>query len=148
MLSARSEAQTRKFTGQVFAYDLLAHAFKVASFAENRELVIFRLRHRQAFVKLLFESFGQTQLDPKYLDGSTTIAVRVTRDPSCDEDSPKFFAEGESLIPPGTIPDDEKTPSSHETKIEQKYRVTDAFSDQSIPKIAHLDCYRVEMPRK
>lgn len=139
-----SEAQSRKLTGQVFAYNPWSHLFKVSSFVQNQELVIFKLKHRPGFVKLVFASFGQEQLDGKYLKGNATIAVRVIRDVSCDQDAPKFFAKGESLVPPETP----TTPHARQVKLEQKYQVTDFYSKDAIPQIEHLDCYRVEMPRK
>ena len=138
------EAQSRKLTGQVFAYNPWSHLFKVVSFVQNQELVIFKLKHRPGFVKLVFASFGQEQLDGKYLNGNTTIAVRVIRDASCDEDAPKFFAKGESLI----LPEAPTTPGIDQLKVVQKYQLADFYSKDAIPQIEHLDCYRVEMPRK
>jgi hypothetical protein len=145
LLAGISQAETRKLTGQVFAYDPFSHLIKMSSFVRNQELVVFKLRNRPGFVKLVFASLGQEQIEEKSLDGRTTVAVRGVRDPTCDEDSLQFFRQGESLIPSDT-PD--KTPGIHDVKIEQKYRVTEAFSDDSIPQIVHLDCYQVEMPAK
>ena len=139
-----SQAQSRKLTGQVFAYNPWSHLFKVVSFVQNQELVIFKLKHRPGFVKLVFASFGQEQIDAKYLNGNATIAVRVIRDASCDEDAPKFFAKGESLV----LPKAPTTPGIHEVKVVQKYQLADFYSKDAIPQIEHLDCYRVEMPQK
>lgn len=138
------QAQSRKLTGQVFAYNPAAHLFKVASSVQNQEIVIFKLKYRQSFAKLVFASVGQEQFDPKHLNGSTTIAIRGIREPACDEDRPRFFGAGESLVPP----DAPKTRATDEVKLEQKYKLTDFFSNEAIPQIAHLDCYRVETPRK
>ena len=143
-VAGSSKAQSRKLTGQVYAYNPWSHLLKVASFVQNQELVIFKLKNRPGFVKLVFASFGQEQIDGKYLKGNATIAVRVIRDASCDENAPKFFAKGESLVPQETP----TSPGIHQMKLEQKYQLADFYSKDAIPQIEHLDCYRVEMSRK
>lgn len=144
LLASNSRAQSRKFTGQIFAYNPRQHIFKVSSLVQNQQTVIFRLRNRPTFVKLLFVSFGREQLDKKYLDGSATIAIRAQRDPSCDENSPKFFSQGEPPIPNER---NSETNGIKELPIEQNYRIATSFTSEKVPHIEHVDCYRVETPR-
>jgi hypothetical protein len=143
--AAVSQARSRKFTGQIFAYSPWEHLLKVPSFTQNQEIVIFRLRNRPIFVKLVFVGFGQEQLDEKYIDGSVTIAVRGRRDVSCDENAPQFFASYEPLV---TNDEAAKPNAIKDIPIKHKYKIASTFSKSNIPPIDHLDCYAVESPRQ
>lgn len=144
-LASPSQAQSRKFTGQIFAYSPWEHLLKLSSFVPNQEIVIFRLRNRPTFVKLVFVSFGQEQLNEKYFDGSTTISVRAKRDTSCDETAPQFFGRSEPLV---TNDEASRTSQLKELPIKRKYKLASAFAENKTPALNRVDCYAVESPRR
>lgn len=144
-LTGVATAQARKFTGTVFAYSPWEHMFKVSSFAPNQEIVVFRLKNRPVFLKLVFVSFGQEQLDKKYLDGNTAIVVRARRDVTCDENAPQFLAPDEPLV---TNEEAAKPNEIKDIPIKHKYKIASAYSKSNISPIDHLDCYAVESPRR
>jgi hypothetical protein len=87
-------AKTPTFTGKMVAYDPLLHAAKNASRLSNREEIVLETPgHKEKYVKLIFLGVGDTQIDPKYFDGTTPLSVRALRDTTCDEPSPSFVTE-------------------------------------------------------
>lgn len=123
-LTPLSLAKTLKFTGKMVAYDVMKHASKDATFSQNQEVVILETtRPKQKYVKVVFSSFGTTQIDPKYFDGTLPLDVDVFRDRSCDEIAPTFASEA-SL-----------------NQIAKTYLLTDAFKQHPPARIRNLDCY-------
>src|SRR5579864_5063924 len=111
-------AKTPTVTGKMVAYDLLLHAAKVASFAANKEVVILEVPGQKTkYVKVVFVSFGTTQIDPKYFDGTIPLAVQALRDHACDDRSPTIVPQWSSDQAAGT------------------YLLTDAFKSSPPPKI-------------
>ncbi len=116
--------KTPTLTGKIVAYDPLLHAAKVASFEANKEVVILEMPERKAkFVKVVFVSFGTTQIDKKYFDGTIPLVVHALRDRVCDEHSPPMVAELSMDQRSGT------------------YLQTEAFKKTPPLKIKTLECY-------
>jgi hypothetical protein len=92
VLVPRLVAQTRELTGYMFAYDEVRH-FEKSMFGENTEIVILQLGQTDSerYLKLIFKSLGQDQLDKKFFQGDTLLTVRAVRDPTCDLNSPEFL---------------------------------------------------------
>lgn len=124
MFGVVSFAKTSKLTGKIVAYDLMRHASKAASGLQNQEVVVLETSgQKQKYVKVMFSSFGTTQIEQKYFDGTLPLTVDVLRDHSCDESTPTF-APQVSLNQGG-----------------QTYLLTDAFKMQPPAKIKTLECY-------
>ena len=122
-LGLASSAKNSKLTGKMVAYDVMKHGSKATSGAQNQEVVVLETGgSKPKFVKVMFSTFGTTQIEQKYFDGTLPLAVDVFRDHSCDEDSPKLVTEVSLQQIGGT------------------YLLTDAFKT-SPPKIKTLDCY-------
>lgn len=123
-LGISSWAKTSKLAGKMVAYDLMHHASKTASAMQNQEVVVLETSdQKHKYVKVMFSSFGTTQIEQKYFDGSLPLAVDVFRDHSCDESTPRFV---------------------HEISLEQMggtYLLTDAFKAQPPGRIKTLECY-------
>ena len=116
-------AKPSKLTGKIVAYDVMRHASKAASGVQNQEVVVVEVNAQKAkYVKVMFSSFGTTQIEQKYFDGIEPLTVDVFRDHSCDENSPTFVSQVTLQQIAGT------------------YLLTDAFKS-SPPKIKTLDCY-------
>lgn len=119
-----SLARTSKLTGKMVAYDLMHHASKSASDVQNEEVVVLETpNEKQKYVKVVFSSFGTTQIDQKYFDGTLPLSVDALRDHSCDEKSPAFVSQ---------------------VSLEQiggNYLLTDAFKTQPPARIKILECY-------
>jgi hypothetical protein len=91
--TALCAAQARHLRGTIIAYDPAYHTLKQSSFVKNREVVIAETRpegKKKSFVKLVFESFGPTQVNQDVLEGLKAYDVRVVRDTSCDEAHPRL----------------------------------------------------------
>ena len=116
-------AKTPTVTGKIVAYDPLLHAAKAASFVANKEVVILETPGQKKYVKVVFVSFGTTQVEAKYFDGTLPLAVQAIRDRDCDESSP-------NLAPQMSL--DERAGT---------YLLTDAFKNSPPPKIKKLECY-------
>jgi len=119
-------AKTQKLNGKIVGYDVMKHITKAASFVQNEEVVILETdsqKQRDKYVKVLFSSFGTTQIEQKYFDGTLTLAVDVFRDHSCDEHEPRFVSQL-SL-----------------EQIAGSYLLTDAFKSSPPGKLKTLDCY-------
>lgn len=124
--AAVSLAKTQKLTGKIVAYDLMKHNAKTASAMQNQEVVVLETNNPKAkdkYVKVMFSSFGTTQIEPKYFDGTQQLEVTVFRDKSCDEHSPAFVAQVSVEQIAGT------------------YLLTDAFKAQPPAKMKNLECY-------
>jgi hypothetical protein len=123
-------AKTPQLTGKIVAYDLLAHAGKVGSFVENKEIVILEApAHKAKYIKLVVQGYGTVQIDPKYFSGDAPLTVRADRDKTCDEGSPVILAQ----VPnpkPGT------------------YLLTDAYKSSPPAKIKNLECYVANAEKK
>jgi hypothetical protein len=117
-------AKAPTLTGRIVAYDPLLHAAKAASVTANKEVVILEAPGRKAkFVKVVFVSFGTTQVEEKYLDGSIPLSVQALRDKSCDESFPRIAAQVSLNQASGT------------------YLLTPAFKNTPSPKIKSIECY-------
>ena len=118
--------RTPSLSGKMVAYDPLSHAAKVASFVANKEVVILETPGRKTkYVKVVFVSYGTTQLDGKYFDGTLPVTVKALRDRSCDETNPKMVTQVSLNQSSGT------------------YLLTEAFRNSPPPKIKKLQCYDV-----
>ncbi len=116
--------RTPSLSGKMVAYDPLSHAAKVASFVANKEVVILETPGQKSkFVKVVFVSYGTTQLDGKYFDGTLPLTVKALRDRSCDETNPKMVTQVSLNQGSGT------------------YLLTEAFRNSPPAKIKKLQCY-------
>ncbi len=123
-LAAFCFAKTPKFTGKIVAYNLMQHESKTASAVQNEETVILSVpEQKKKYIKVVFSSFGTTQIEAKYFGGTEPLTVEVLRDHTCDENSPVFVSQ---------------------TSVEQMggtYLLTDAFKSSPPGKIKTLECY-------
>jgi hypothetical protein len=119
-----STARTAKISGKIVAYDLMKHSSKSASDMQNEEVVVLESSgQKQKYVKVMFSSFGTTQIDPKYFDGTQPLEANVLRDHTCDEKAPTFVTQVSLEQIGGT------------------YLLTDAFKNQPPGRIKTLECY-------
>ena len=117
-------AKTSKLTGKIVAYDVMHHANKSASAMQNQEIVVLETSNpKEKYVKVMFSSFGTTQIEQKYFDGAQPLTADVLRDHSCDESRPSFVSQV-SL-----------------EQIARTYLLTDAFKSQPPGRIKTLKCY-------
>ncbi len=117
-------AKTPSLTGKMVAYDLLAHAAKVGTFEANKEVVILETPGQKSkYVKVVFVSYGTTQVDGKYFDGTLPLTVKALRDRACDEKYPKMASQYSLNQASGT------------------YVLTDAFKSSPPARIKKLECY-------
>ena len=87
-------AKTPSPSGKMLAYDPLLHAAKAASFVANKEVVVLEAAGpKSKYLKIVFVSFGTTQIDEKYFDGTLPLTVKAFRDRSCDERDPKMVIQ-------------------------------------------------------
>jgi hypothetical protein len=113
-------------SGKIVAYDPMLHSSKSASSMENQEVVVLDTSNpkmKDRYIKVKVSSFGTTQIEPQYFDGTLPLEVSVFRDHSCDESAPRFVTEM-SL-----------------EKIAGTYLLTDAFKTQPPAKIKSMECY-------
>jgi hypothetical protein len=123
-LSLVSFAKTQKLNGKIVAYDPIKNAAKAASFVQNEEVIVMEApSQKQKYVKVMFSSFGTTQIKPQYFDGTQPLAVEVLRDKSCDEPTPRFVSQVTLEEVSGT------------------YLLTDAFKSTPPGRIKNLECY-------
>jgi hypothetical protein len=119
-----SLAKGTKLTGKIVAYDIMQHTTKNASALQNQETVVLQTTNaKEKYAKVVFSSFGTTQIEQKYFDGTLPLTVDVLRDHTCDESAPRFVRE---------------------VSIEQMggtFLLTDAFKTQPPPRIKTLKCY-------
>ena len=119
-----SLAKGTKLTGKIVAYDIMQHTSKNASALQNEETVILETTNpKEKYKKVVFSSFGTTQIEQKYFDGTLPLTVDVLRDQTCDESAPRLVRE---------------------VSIEQMggtYLLTDAFKTQPPARIKTLKCY-------
>jgi 4-hydroxy-3-methylbut-2-enyl diphosphate reductase IspH len=119
-----STAKTSKISGKIVAYDVMKHSSKSASDMQNQEVVVLESSgQKQKYVKVMFSSFGTTQIDPKYFDGTQPLEANVLRDHTCDEKAPTFVTQVSLEQIGGT------------------YLLTDAFKSQPPGRIKTLECY-------
>jgi hypothetical protein len=119
-----STARTAKISGKIVAYDLMKHSSKSASDMQNEEVVVLESSgQKQKYIKVTFSSFGTTQIDPKYFDGTQPLEANVLRDHTCDEKAPTFVTQVSLEQIGGT------------------YLLTDAFKSQPPGRIKTLECY-------
>ncbi len=125
-------AKTPTLTGKMVAYDPLLHAAKAASFVANKEIVILEVSGSKAkYVKVVFVSFGTTQIEQKYFDGTQPLTVRAIRDHDCDE------------RPPRTVP---QLSADQRSGI---YLLTEAFRNLTSLKVKKkLECYDATEKKK
>ena len=122
-LTLVSFAKTQ-LNGKIVAFDLMKHNSKTSSTLQNQEIVVMETpSQKQKYVKVMFSSFGTTQIDPKYFDGTQALSVDVLRDKSCDERSPRFISQVSVEQISGT------------------YLLTDAFKSGPPGRIKNLECY-------
>lgn len=131
VLSLACFAKTPTLTGKMVAYDPLLHASKTSSVVANKEVVILETPdQKQKHVKVVFISFGTTQIEDKYFDGTLPISVRAIRDKGCDEHSPR-------LLPQVSLDESAGT-----------YLLTNAFKNSPPAKIKTLECYDAVQKKK
>jgi hypothetical protein len=119
-----SHAKNSKRTGKIVGYDVMHHTSKSASVVQNQEVVVLETANpKEKYVKVMFSSFGTTQIEPKYFDGKEPLTTDVLRDHSCDERTPAFVSEVTLEQIAGT------------------YLLTDAFKSQPPGRIKTLKCY-------
>ena len=119
-----STAKTAKISGKIVAYDVMKHSSKSGSDMQNQEVVVLESSgQKQKYVKVMFSSFGTTQIDPKYFDGTQPLEANVLRDHTCDEKAPTFVTQVSLEQIGGT------------------YLLTDAFKNQPPGRIKTLECY-------
>jgi hypothetical protein len=119
-----SFAKTQKLNGKMVAYDLLKHNAKNSSALQNQEVIVLQTpSQKQKYVKVTFSSFGTTQIEQKYFDGTVPLSVDVFRDKNCDEKLPTFVAQVSLEQMAGT------------------YLLTDAFRSTPPGRIKILECY-------
>jgi hypothetical protein len=117
-------AKTPSLSGRMVAFDPLLHASKVGSFVANKEAVILEVPgSKTKYLKVMFVSFGTTQIDGKYFDGTLPLAVKALRNRTCDERDPKFVTQVSPSQSSGT------------------YLLTDAFKNSPPQTIKNLECY-------
>lgn len=91
---------------------------------QNQEIVVLETSNpKEKYVKIMFSSFGTTQIEQKYFDGTQPLTADVLRDHSCDESAPSFVSQV-SL-----------------EQIARTYLLTDAFKPQPPGRIKTLKCY-------
>lgn len=123
-LALVSQAKTQKLTGKIVAYDLLKHNAKNSNALQNQEVVVLETPgQKHKYAKVTFSSFGTSQIDQKYFDGSQPMTVDVFRDKSCDEKLPTFVNQVSLEQMAGT------------------YLLTDAFKSTPPGRIKSLECY-------
>jgi len=119
-----SSARNSKISGKIVAYDLMKHSSKSASDVQNQEVVVLETSgQKPKYAKVMVSSFGTTQIDPKYFDGTQPLEVDVFRDHSCDEKAPTFVTQVSLEQIGGT------------------YLLTDAFKNHPPARIKSLECY-------
>lgn len=119
-----SHAKNSKRTGKIVGYDVMHHTSKSASVVQNQEVVVLETANpKEKYVKVMFSSFGTTQIEPKYFDGKEPLTTDVLRDHSCDERTPAFVSQVTLEQIAGT------------------YLLTDAFKSQPPGRIKTLKCY-------
>jgi hypothetical protein len=126
-----SLAKTSKLGGKIVGYDVMRHVTKTTSGVQNQEVVVLETDGpKQKYSKIVFSSFGTTQIEQKYFDGTEPLTVDVLRDHSCDEKEPRFVSQV-SL-----------------DRIAGTYLLTDAFKTQPPAKIKTLECYAAIFKKK
>ena len=119
-----SLAKTTKLTGKVVAYDVAQHSSKNASALQNQETVVLETTNpKEKYVKVLYSSFGTTQIEQKYFDGALPLTSDVLRDHTCDEKAPTLVREVSVEQMGGT------------------YLLTDAYKTHPPGRIKTLKCY-------
>ena len=129
-LTIVSSAKNTKISGKMVAYDLMKHSSKSASATQNQEVVVLETGGKQKYAKVMFSTFGTTQIDPKYFDGTQPLEADVLRDHSCDEKTPTFV---------------------NQVSLEQiggTYLLTDAFKNHPPARIKTLECYAAIYKKK
>ena len=126
-----SVAKGTKLTGKIVAYDIMQHTSKNASALQNQETVVLETTNpKEKYAKVVFSSFGTTQIEQKYFDGTLPLTVDVLRDHTCDESAPRLVRE---------------------VSIEQMggtYLLTDAFKNRPPGRIKTLKCYAATYKKK
>jgi hypothetical protein len=126
-----SLAKTSKVAGKIVGYDLMRHVTKTTSGIQNQEIVVLEAGGpKQKYLKIVFSTFGTTQIEQQYFDGTLPLTVDVFRDHSCDEKEPRFVSQV-SL-----------------NQIAGTYLLTDAFKTQPPAKIKNLECYAAIYKKK
>jgi hypothetical protein len=116
--------KTTKISGKIVAYDLMRHSSKAASGVQNEEAIILETPgQKRKFVKVVSSSFGTTQIEQKYFDGTAPVTLEVFRDHSCDESSPTLVSQATLQELGGT------------------YLLTEAFKSSPPSRIKTLECY-------
>ncbi len=117
-------SKSTKLVGRMVGFDVMHHTSKSASVVQNEEVVVLETANpKEKYVKVMFSSFGTTQIEPKYFDGAEPLTVDALRDHSCDETRPTFVSQV-------TL-----------EQIAQTYLLTDAFKSQPPGRIKNLRCY-------
>src|SRR5215467_9055728 len=89
-----SLGKNTKLTGKIVGYDVMHHTSKSASVVQNQEVVVLETANpKEKYVKVMFLSFGTTQIEAKYFDGVESLTTDVFRDYFCDEKVPVFVSQ-------------------------------------------------------
>lgn len=87
----------RSFRGRVVAYRP-ADRMQVASFAANKELLLFQVNaSRQQILKLVYTHYGYSLMKGDILSGRRAISAFVVRDQTCDESLESFEKEAPAI---------------------------------------------------
>lgn len=122
--------KTSHLSGKMVAYDLMRHASKSATFQQNQEVVVLETGEKGKYLKVIVSSFGTTQIDSKYFDGSVPLEVDAVRDRSCDESGPRFV------------------PQANLENIAGTYLLTDSYKSHPPGRIEGLKCYAAIYKKK
>lgn len=124
LLVTMGYAKKSKLAGKIVAYDVMQHASKNTAEMQNQEVVILETAEpKRRYVKVMVSSFGTTQIEQKYFDGTLSVELDVLRDRSCDEKSPTLVPQVELHQIAGT------------------YLLTDSFKTSPPGRIKSLECY-------
>jgi len=119
-----SVAKGTRLTGRIVGYDVMQHTSKNAAALQNQETVVLETTNpKEKYAKVVLSSFGTTQIEPKYFDGTLPLTMDVLRDHTCDETAPRLVRDVSVEQMGGT------------------YLLTDAFKTQPPGRIKTLKCY-------
>lgn len=96
-----------KFVGRIVAYRPGDRISQVASFSPNKEVFLFKIensktRKRPQFVKIEYRHFGITNISQATLEATPLLALKATRDESCDQTYDQFVSTAPTLRQEGS----------------------------------------------
>jgi hypothetical protein len=121
------------FKGSIAAYRPEDRMIQVASFVENRELLLFRVEGNNGPVlKLVYTHQGYSDIKDDIIRGAKKIAIVVHRDSSCDQRLDLFEKDARSVPMEG-----------NSNGASEKIIFNDNRSGQ-LPKSYILKCYKLD----